>query len=132
MSDKATGNTLLFLPVLVFFFKRGFRTDGDEFDETKRGFCWEHAPSKKPLSGFTQLSPFKRFKLIVGSYFSGIYQICFPEKSHGQQLTSHLINSNWISDWIFSLIIWNKKLNIDEEVFRSNSFGSWWLCIVSI
>jgi hypothetical protein len=61
---KATGNSLLFLPVLVFFFKRGCRTAGDEFVETKRGFCWEHAPSQKPLSFFTQLSPFKRFKLI--------------------------------------------------------------------
>jgi hypothetical protein len=71
----------------------------------KKGFCWEHAPSQKPLSVFTQLSPFKRYEEIVGPYFSGIYQICFPEKSHGQQLTSHLINSNWRSDWIFSLII---------------------------
>jgi hypothetical protein len=95
----------VFLHVLVFIFKRGCRIDGDEFVETKRGFCWEHVPSQKPLSVFTHLSPFKRYKEIVGPYFSGIYQICFPEKSHGQQLTSHLINSNWRSDWIFSLII---------------------------
>jgi hypothetical protein len=96
---------VLFLPVLIFFLKRGCRTTRDEFDEMKRGFCWEHTPSQKPLSVFTHLSPFKRYKEIVGSHFSGIYQICFPEKSHGQQLTSHLINSNRRSDWIFSLII---------------------------
>ena len=59
-SDKPTRNTLLFLPVLVFFFKRGYRTDGDEFVETKRGFWWERVPSQKTLSFFTQLSPFKR------------------------------------------------------------------------
>jgi hypothetical protein len=71
-SEKATGNTLFFLPVLVFIFKRGFRTYGDEFVETKRGFCWEHAPSQKPLSVFTQLSHFKRFKFIFEAYFSEI------------------------------------------------------------
>jgi hypothetical protein len=44
---------LCFLPVIVFIFKRGYRTAGEEFVETKRGFCWEHAPSQKPLSIFT-------------------------------------------------------------------------------
>jgi hypothetical protein len=55
---------LCFLPVIVFIFKRGYRTAGEEFVETKRGFCWEHAPSQKPLSVFTQQSHFKRFELI--------------------------------------------------------------------
>jgi hypothetical protein len=55
---------LCFLPVIVFIFKRGYRTAGEEFDETKRGFCWEHAPSQKPLSVFTQQSHFKRFEEI--------------------------------------------------------------------
>ena len=61
---KKLQEILCFLPVIVFIFKRGYRIDGEEFDETKRGFCWEHAPSQKPLSVFAQLSPFKIFKLI--------------------------------------------------------------------
>jgi hypothetical protein len=73
-SEKATRNTLFFLPVLVFIFKRGCRTSGDEFVETKRGFCWEHSPSQKTLSGFTQKSHFKRFKFIFEAYFSDISQ----------------------------------------------------------
>ena len=96
---------LCFLPVIVFIFKRGYKTAGDEFFETKIDFCWEGVPSQKPLSVFTQLSLFERYEEIVGPYFSIIFQIYFRKKSHGQQLTSHLINSNWRSDWIFSLII---------------------------
>jgi hypothetical protein len=61
---KKLQEILCFLPVLVFIFKRGCRIDGDEFVETKRGFCWEHVPSQKPLSVFTQQSQFKRFRYI--------------------------------------------------------------------
>jgi aromatic ring-cleaving dioxygenase len=75
------------------------------FLKPKEVFDGNESLHKNLSQVFTQLSPFKRYEEIVGPYFSGIYQICFPEKSHGQQLTSHLINSNWRSDWIFSLII---------------------------
>jgi hypothetical protein len=48
--------------------------------ETKRGFCWERVPSQKTSLVFTHLSPFERYKEIVGPYFSGICQIYFPKK----------------------------------------------------
>jgi hypothetical protein len=63
-NQKSYRKYSVFLPVIVFFFKRGYRTAGEEFVEKKRGFCWEHAPSQKPLSVFTQQSHFKRFELI--------------------------------------------------------------------
>jgi hypothetical protein len=58
------------LPVLVFFFKRGCKTVGEEFVETKIHFCWKHSPSQNPLWVFTQHSHFKRFELIFEAYFS--------------------------------------------------------------
>jgi hypothetical protein len=69
-NQKSYRKYSVFLPVLVFIFKRGCRTAGDEFVETKRGFCWEHVPSQKPLSFFTQQSHFNRFKFIFEAYFS--------------------------------------------------------------
>jgi hypothetical protein len=36
--------------------------------ETKRGFCWERAPSQKPLLVFTQLSQFEIFEYIFEAY----------------------------------------------------------------
>ena len=65
-------------------FWRGFKVDGDEFLETKRGFCWERVPSQKTLTVVTNILPFEIYEEIVGPYFSGICQIYFPKKSHGQ------------------------------------------------
>jgi hypothetical protein len=58
-------------------FGRGFKAAGDEFLETKRGFCWEWAPSQKPLSDFTQLSHFGRYKEILDPIFQEFARFIF-------------------------------------------------------
>jgi hypothetical protein len=63
-----------YFSVLVSNFGRGYITTEDEFVETKRGFCWEHSPSQKPLSVFTRLSHFKKFKFIFEAYCFEILQ----------------------------------------------------------
>jgi hypothetical protein len=61
---------LCFFTCFSLYLQERLQNSGDEFVETKRGFCWEHVPSQKPLSVFTQQSHFNRFKFIFEAYFS--------------------------------------------------------------
>jgi hypothetical protein len=105
-------------------FWRGLKATVDEFLETKRDFFLEWAPSKNPLLVFTNLSYFGRYKEIFGPYFSGICQIYFPKKISWTIVDKppHQFDLEIRSDLLLDYL--KQKLNIDEEVFISISFGS--------
>jgi hypothetical protein len=56
-------------PVLHIFFKRRSRTDGEEFQKTKRGFFSEQDDIQKNPPFFTQLSRSERYELVIAALF---------------------------------------------------------------
>ena len=62
MKFERSFQNAMFFPVLVIVFGNAFRTAGEIFFKTKRGFCQELTHSKKILSVFAQVSWFGRFE----------------------------------------------------------------------